>query len=54
MFSSKKGPEPAPVREVNPDLAKEREKCTFKTLELTHFLDGGVEKYNERRERGKQ
>ncbi|XP_065349272.1 probable peroxisomal acyl-coenzyme A oxidase 1 [Cloeon dipterum] len=36
---------------VNPDLQNERKKCTFDTLELTHFLDGGVEKYKDRKER---
>uniref|UniRef100_A0A8D8RJH7 Acyl-coenzyme A oxidase n=2 Tax=Cacopsylla melanoneura TaxID=428564 RepID=A0A8D8RJH7_9HEMI len=35
---------------VNVDLASERKKGTFNTLELTHFLDGGEEKTNERRD----
>ncbi|KAF4532170.1 hypothetical protein B566_EDAN002232 [Ephemera danica] len=53
MFSRKK-PEKvvaAPVRKVNEDLEKERKKCTFNPLELTLFLDGGKDKYDERRER---
>ncbi|KAF4520517.1 hypothetical protein B566_EDAN004801, partial [Ephemera danica] len=37
--------------EVNPDLANERKKCTFNTLELTYFLDGGADKCTERREK---
>ncbi|CAH1980508.1 unnamed protein product [Acanthoscelides obtectus] len=36
---------------ISPDLEKERNKCTFKTLELTQLLDGGAEKYNERKSR---
>lgn len=36
---------------VNSDLLKERQRCTFDTLELTHLLDGGPEKTAERRER---
>lgn len=38
---------------VNEDLVKERQKCTFNTLELTHLLDGGEAKTLERKERGK-
>lgn len=38
---------------VNPDLAQEREKCTFNPLELTNILDGGPEKTEERRKTGK-
>lgn len=37
---------------VNPDLERERKKCTFNTQELTHLLDGGPEKTAERKERG--
>uniref|UniRef100_A0A1Y1M6R1 Acyl-coenzyme A oxidase N-terminal domain-containing protein n=1 Tax=Photinus pyralis TaxID=7054 RepID=A0A1Y1M6R1_PHOPY len=33
------------------DLLKERQKCTFNTLELTYLLDGGPERTKERRER---
>ncbi|KAK3931837.1 putative peroxisomal acyl-coenzyme A oxidase 1 [Frankliniella fusca] len=36
---------------VNEDLIKERQKCTFNTLELTHLLDGGEAKTLERKER---
>lgn len=36
---------------LNADLLKERQKCTFSTLELTHLLDGGQEHTKERRER---
>ncbi|KAF7281939.1 hypothetical protein GWI33_004056 [Rhynchophorus ferrugineus] len=38
---------------VNPDLASERTKCTFNTLELTHHLDGGALKTEERKIREK-
>lgn len=38
---------------VNADLVRERQKCTFNTLELTHLLDGGEAKTHERKERGK-
>lgn len=38
---------------VNEDLIRERQKCTFNNLELTHLLDGGEVKTIERRERGK-
>lgn len=37
---------------INPDLLKERSKCTFNTLELTHLLDGDKEKTEERKIRG--
>jgi len=37
---------------VSTDLQRERDKCTFDNLELTHFLDGGIEKYKDRKERG--
>lgn len=37
---------------INPKLIKEREKCTFNTLELTHLLDGGEEMTKERKTRG--
>lgn len=39
-------------RKINPDLVRERKSCTFKTLELTHLLDGGKEKTNDRKWRG--
>ncbi|PSN37344.1 putative peroxisomal acyl-coenzyme A oxidase 1 [Blattella germanica] len=35
----------------NPDLERERQKCNFDPLELTHLLDGGPEKTKERKER---
>ena len=35
---------------VNPDLQEERERpCSFSTVELTYFLDGGREKTEERK-----
>lgn len=37
---------------INPDLIAERKKCTFDPTELTHLLDGGREKTEERRSRG--
>jgi len=36
---------------INPDLIKERAKCTFNTQELTHLLDGGPEKTRDRKAR---
>lgn len=39
---------------INPDLLRERQKCTFKTIELTHVLDGGKDKTEERRSRGRK
>ncbi|CAH1153430.1 unnamed protein product [Phaedon cochleariae] len=36
---------------VNPDLIRERQNCTFDTLELTHLLDGGIERTNDRKNR---
>lgn len=41
------------MAKINPDLVKERKKCTFEPQELTHLLDGGVEKTEERKSRGK-
>lgn len=38
---------------VNPDLLKERERCTFDPSEITYILDGGAEKTEERRKTGK-
>ena len=38
---------------INPDLLKERKRCTFDPLELTHLIDGGKEKTEDRRTRGK-
>lgn len=40
------------LSKINPDLLKERQKCTFNTWELTHLLDGGKEKTEERKVRG--
>jgi len=37
----------------NEDLERERRKCSFDPLELTHLLDGSSEKTRERKERGK-
>lgn len=36
---------------INKDLLRERERCTFDPIELTHLLDGGPEKTRQRRER---
>lgn len=36
--------------EVNPDLQKERDTCTFNIEELTYLLDGGQEKTKRRKE----
>jgi hypothetical protein len=37
----------------NEDLERERKKCSFDPLELTHLLDGSLVKTRERKERGK-
>lgn len=37
---------------VNRDLAKERERCTFQTSELTHWWDEGEDKVKEKRKIG--
>lgn len=37
---------------INRDLLREREKCTFNPLELTHLLDGNEEKTAQRQEIG--
>lgn len=37
---------------INPDLQRERDKCTFNVTELTNFIDGGVINTEERRKRG--
>lgn len=39
-------------KKINLDLIKERKKCTFNTVELTHLLDGDEEKTIERKSRG--
>ena len=38
--------------EINPDLQKERDTCTFITIELTHILDGGASRTKRRKELG--
>lgn len=38
--------------EVNPDIQKERNTCTFNIQELTYLLDGGQEKTKRRKELG--
>jgi acyl-CoA oxidase len=38
-------------KSTNPDLEAERKKCTFNTLELTHLLDGGAQRTEERHSR---
>lgn len=37
----------------NPDLKKERANCSFNKEEITHLIDGGREKTEERKELGK-
>lgn len=39
------------INRINPDLIRERNKCNFNTLELTHLLDGGEEKTEDRKHR---
>ncbi len=34
------------------DIARERRKCTFNIKELTHYLDGGVQKTEQRKALG--
>ncbi|XP_074109403.1 acyl-coenzyme A oxidase 1 [Cotesia typhae] len=41
------------MTEVNQDLQRERNNCTFKPIELTHLLDGNAEKTAIRHEREK-
>lgn len=36
---------------MNPDLVRERQNCTFRTSELTVYLDGGEEKTADRKSR---
>lgn len=36
---------------VNKDLQYERDRCTFRTIELTNIWDGGADRTQERRER---
>ena len=43
-----------PLKPVNADLAREREKATFNVQELTHFIDGGPERTKRRKELGKR
>lgn len=38
------------MRTINADLQREREKCTFDPKELTLFLDGSIEKLEQRKE----
>lgn len=38
---------------VNPDLQKERDRCSFNVTELTNIIDGGADKTDERKKRGK-
>lgn len=38
---------------VNPDLQKERNKCSFKTEELTNWWYGGAKNVEEKRWKGK-
>lgn len=40
------------MTEVNKDLQKERDKCTFDVKEMVTFVDGGKEKTLERKQRG--
>jgi hypothetical protein len=39
-------------QKVNPDIAKERNKCSFNKEELTWLFDGGKEKTAVRRKLG--
>lgn len=41
------------VNPVNPDLQKERSKCTFEQAEFTRWWYGGEKKLQEKRLRGK-
>lgn len=38
--------------QVNEDLQRERSKCNFNVEEITHYLDGGADATNKRRDIG--
>lgn len=40
------------MAEVNKDLQRERDKCSFNVQEMTTFIDGGKERTLERKQRG--
>lgn len=43
---------PEVLSKCNPDIERERKKCTFSTKELTIFLDKGEDKVQERKALG--
>lgn len=43
---------PATKKTINPDLDKERQKCTFDVEELARYWHGDQNKLNEKRARG--
>jgi hypothetical protein len=42
----------ATMKTINADLRRERERCSFDPMELTHFWDGNPEKTAQRHELG--
>ena len=38
---------------INPDIQKERDSASFQVEKLTHFLDGGQHKTEQRKSVGK-
>ena len=38
--------------QINPDLQEERDRSSFNVTELTHFIDGGIEKTRKRKKIG--
>lgn len=42
-----------PTQKINPDLARERQKCTFDREELATYWIGDKQKLEEKRARGK-
>lgn len=43
---------PATKKTINPDLAKERQKCTFDIEEFSQYWYGDQNKLEEKRQRG--
>lgn len=46
-------PAEIPTGKINPDLLREREKCTFDREELATYWIGDKQKLEEKRARGK-
>ena len=48
-WSGRNGRELAARSQVHPDLERERQNCPFSQEEITHLIDGGRDKTEERR-----